>query len=511
MSTGAGAGGSFAAYELRKLADSVGIPVNITVFERASYIGGRSTTVNAFDDPSYPIELGASIFVQVNSNLVNASREFGLGVQSASNDRPAETDESLGVWDGRDFVFMAKSNSTWLNLGRLFWRYGLAPLWTQNLMKKIVGRFLNLYEEPLFPFQSLSEAAATVDLLNVTAATGAEFLQGNGISSKFSREIIQASTRVNYGQNLPLIHGLESMVCMATDGAVSVEGGNWQIFDGAVKAAKADLRLSTAVTDIVRADDGTVRVTSRPSSDLDDLQSEDHDFDEVIIAGPLQYSGISISPPLQHIPDEIPYVKLYVTLLSSPHRISPEFFNRHASNEIPESILTTLPEDLDLDSNPNGVGPAGFWSISTLRTVNRTVVKDGQTQQEKHYVYKIFSPERPTAEFVADILGIDWSHDKGSVSTPHGNTTIGDLPQSEISWFFEKIWHPYPLLYPRVTFEEILLAPSVWYTSGIESFISTMETSALMGRNVATLLVRSWQSHKDKGSSHHFSDGRSEL
>ena len=32
----------------------------------------------------------------------------------------------------------------------------------------------------------------------------------------------------------------------------------------------------------------------------------------------------------------------------------------------------------------------------------------------------------------------------------------------------------------------------LWYTSGIERFISTMETSALMGKNVARLVVDGW-------------------
>lgn len=33
------------------------------------------------------------------------------------------------------------------------------------------------------------------------------------------------------------------------------------------------------------------------------------------------------------------------------------------------------------------------------------------------------------------------------------------------------------------------MARGLYYTAGIESFISTMETSALMGKNVAQLLV----------------------
>lgn len=51
------------------------------------------------------------------------------------------------------------------------------------------------------------------------------------------------------------------------------------------------------------------------------------------------------------------------------------------------------------------------------------------------------------------------------------------------------MWHSYPYEYPRVTFEGPELAPGFYYTSGIESFISTMETSALMGMNVAQLIV----------------------
>jgi prenylcysteine oxidase/farnesylcysteine lyase len=514
FSPGAGAGGSFAAYELRKLADEAGVQLNVTVYERASYIGGRSTTVNVFDHPAYPIEVGASIFVQVNENLVNASRDLGLTVSAADNARPRESDESIGIWDGKQFVFTIKNSYSWWNIGRLFWRYGMAPLRTQNLMKDIVGKFLRLYEEPLFPFQSLSEAAAAVGLINVTSSTGEEFLAKNQISSLFSREIIQASTRVNYGQNLGLIHGLESMVCMATDGAVSIDGGNWRIFDGAVKAAKADIRLETTVTELVRNDDGTIRITSHPSNEVDSPQSIDKtEFDEVIVAGPLQYSGISISPPLEHIPDEIPYVKLHVTLFASPHRISPKYFGLDGKkDEVPEAILTTLPEGLDLGQNPHGVGPAEFFSISTLRTVDYfySTIKDGEAHHETHYVYKIFSPERPTAEFIAKIFDIDYQQDT-SVVTPHANTTIGDLPETEISWFHEKFWHPYPLLYPRVTFEETLLAPGVWYTGGIESFISTMETSALMGRNVAALMVQSWKKQEEVKSSSSPSSVKTEL
>lgn len=479
---GAGAAGSSNAYFLRKYADSSQTPVDITVFERASYIGGRSTTVDVFDNPAYPIELGASIFVKVNYNLVNASRELGLVAQSADISRPKESDDSIGIWDGNQFVLSLQNTYSWWNIGKILWRYGLSPIKAQTLMKNTVKKFLRLYEEPMFPFQSLSEASEAVGLLDATTSPGEGFLQTNGISPDFGQEVIQASTRVNYGQNLPLIHGLETMVCMAAEGAVSIDGGNWRIFDGMLKSSAADVRLNTSVTSVERNNaDGTLTVKSVSEDHTN--QNQEHSsnvFDEVVIAGPLQYSGISINPPLEHTPDEIPYVTLHVTLFSSPHKLAPQYFGLGPNEQTPETILTTLPKGTNLGSAKAGVGPAGFWSISTLRTVKTS-------DNQRHYVYKVFSPERLTAEFVAQILEIQ------NATSVDSESTISELPKDDISWFHEKIWHPYPFLYPRVTFEEPGIAPNVWYTGGIESFISTMETSSLMGKNVAALMVKSWK------------------
>lgn len=477
---GAGAGCSSAAYYLRQYADYFRIPVDLTVFERNPYVGGRSTTVNVFDNASYPVELGASIFVQVNYNLMNAAKKFGLNITGAGQSRPNEAEEVIGIWDGERFVYTQSKSLSWWNIAKLLWRYGLAPIRTRNLMKDTVNRFVKLYQPPYFPFSSLSAAAVELGLNRATAATGAEFLKANGISEDFSREIIQASTRVNYGQNLALIHGLETMVCMATDGAVSVENGNWQIFAAMLNSSRANVNLNTAVTSINRNSNGTFTV----SHVQDNHSPEQSLFDDVVIACPFQESGIAISPPLDHVPDTIPYVTLHVTLFSSPHRLSPRFFNLEDA-EVPETVLTTLPHGLDLGPREDGVGPSGLWSISTLAKVQSPVEHEASDPPQEHYVYKIFSPERPTAEFLAGVLGVD---------APQGadNLTIGDLPKQDISWFYEKTWHSYPYLYPRQTFERISLASNLWYTSGIESFISTMETSSLMGMNVAGLMIENW-------------------
>lgn len=61
------------------------------------------------------------------------------------------------------------------------------------------------------------------------------------------------------------------------------------------------------------------------------------------------------------------------------------------------------------------------------------------------------------------------------------------------------MWHSYPYEYPRVTFEDSELAKGFYYTSGMDSFISTMETNALMGMNVAQLVVDDFLEEQDKG------------
>lgn len=79
-----------------------------------------------------------------------------------------------------------------------------------------------------------------------------------------------------------------------------------------------------------------------------------------------------------------------------------------------------------------------------------------------------------------------------------------DPQPKAITWVHRKRWDSYPYLPPHLSFEENIKLDwdekgekwdggGVWYTSGIESFISTMETSSLMGMNVAKLIVEGWR------------------
>jgi len=322
-------------------------------------------------------------------------------------------------------------------------------------------------QAPNFPFTSLSEVAYRLGLTAVTAATGEQYLKENQISSAYANEIIQASTRVNYAANLGLIHGLEAIVCMATDGAMAIKDGNWQIFSGMAKAATHDIRLNTSVTSLHKQEDGTYTLRSKPVENPAAARPASDTFDAVIIAAPFQFMDLSIDPPPKHLPAKVPYVQLHVTLFTSPHPLHPLAFNLKQGEKVPETALTTLQPNENYGSKP-AVGKAGFYSISTLR-----VIRNPETGA-KEFLYKIFSPDEISDRELERLLGAE----------------------DAVSWIYRKLWNSYPYEYPRVTFEEIRLdgeGGGLWYTSGMDSFISTMETNALMGKNIARLIVDGWE------------------
>lgn len=489
---GGGAGGSSTAYHLRKFVDSspYDLSIEIDLFETESRIGGRTTTVNALDDEQFPVEVGGSIYVDVNHILVNLTKEFGLNAKTKSFSINSESQYDLGVWDGFQFVFKQSSGRSWWqgywDVTKMLWQYGVSPVRTQRLMKDAVGRFLKFYESPTFPFQTIQEAVSKHGLLDFTSETGSQLVVKAGISDAFARDIIQASTRVNYAQNLQDINGLLTMCCMATDGAMAVEGGNWQIFDEAVKHSRANLMLNTTVGAVIKDPRSQHYYLVLRSKEEGQTRLPDP-YDSVVLAAPYQYSGIEFEPELDYLPQSIDYVSLHVTLFTTPHIMNPVFFELSSDEymSIPSTVLTTKPGGL----NSTSAEPHKFFSISTLRIID-------QHQHYAQYLYKIFSPAPLTGTFMSELFGFDDAWTNTTVSDP-----ISDIPKEHITWSHEKKWHSYPYEIPRILFEQIRLdgwrgsGKGIWYTSGIESFISTMETSALSGMNVAKLVAQEIEWH----------------
>ncbi|KAL8645763.1 MAG: hypothetical protein Q9226_007152, partial [Calogaya cf. arnoldii] len=343
----AGSGGASAAFYLHQ---AYPCPLNVTVYEREAYIGGRSTTVGVYGDSGEQVELGASVFVHVNHNLVSAVERFNLSTAEYSGEDLDGLQAILGIWNGKTFVFMQNEDGyKWWNIIKMFWKYGMSTLRTQRLVKDTVNKFLKMYEAPVFPFMSVGKAALDAGLSASSKHSG-QLLEENSIYAPFSSEVIQAATRVNYAQNLAQIHGLEAMVSLAADGVMSVNGGNWKIFDRMLRHDRNEILLNTHVTDVSLSDQPRQYQVKSISSIGNGQESStstktSRTFNTIILAGPLQYSNITFEPTLASPPSSIPYVTLYVTLFTSPYRLSPSKFGLQHSEDAPTTILTTLPAD----------------------------------------------------------------------------------------------------------------------------------------------------------------------
>jgi prenylcysteine oxidase / farnesylcysteine lyase len=165
---------------LQKFAAEAGVHVNVTLFEKTNHIGGRTLTINPFNDPAQRFEQGASIFVAANQIMVNAMAEFNLSQRMFD----ADADSVMGIWDGDCFVFtLDQSASSWWNALKIVLKYGLtAPQRAQQLTTATISKFLRLYEPEFFPFKSLTQRAQELDLLGTTGVTGEQFLAASNVS-----------------------------------------------------------------------------------------------------------------------------------------------------------------------------------------------------------------------------------------------------------------------------------------------------------------------------------------
>jgi prenylcysteine oxidase/farnesylcysteine lyase len=182
---------------------------------------------------------------------------------------------------------------------------------------------------------------------------------------------------------------------LAAEGAMAVQGGNWQIFHKMAQASGARIALDTAVVGLDKTAGGQYTVQTTSGSTPGNPATHSVEFDNVIIANPYQFSGISSGEGVLQTPiEQVPYVSLHVTIFTSPSLINPGYFDLPNSAKVPGMVVTTLAQSDTSTSGVDGVGKAGFWSVNTLGRATNP-----QTQV-REYVYKIFSPEVVTAELL---------------------------------------------------------------------------------------------------------------
>ncbi|KAI0273059.1 FAD/NAD-P-binding domain-containing protein [Russula aff. rugulosa BPL654] len=446
---GAGAGGSSAAFWIAKAKERNGLDVEIDIYERNDYIGGRSTTVYPYNDTAYePVELGASIFVRVNKNMWRATEEFNLSRYGFEDDYGG-----LTIWDGERVVFSTSDSwGSWFNSIKFLLRYGYrSRKRVGELVRSVTEKFLKLYTPDFKSWSSTEELNNALNWTHLTSQTGGEYFQTNGISQTYTNEFIEGASRMNYAQNIDSIHGLEAVCSLAADGGSTVKGGNWQIFEQFVERSGAQTFFKTEVIGIERQSDHTWTIVT---------EAERRDYDAVIIAAPYHTSQISLPADLSSLIPTQPYIRLHVTLLTTTAATpNPVYFGYKPGYKVPTTIMTSL----------NGLRHGGKApEFNSLTYHGQAKFAKNETHDRRgtgEWVAKIFSMERISDEWLAAMF------------------------QDEVGWVHRKEWDAYPELPPTTKFPPIKLDDGLFYVNAFEPFISCMETETLASRNIVDMLM----------------------
>ncbi|RDB28429.1 Farnesylcysteine lyase [Hypsizygus marmoreus] len=433
---GAGAGGSSAAFWISKAKERFGVDVEVDVYEREDYIGGRSTVVYPYGNTSLPpLELGGSIFVAANKNLWRASDEFNL------TRREFDAGAQTGVWDGHKLVF--SFGDGWWDTIKVILRYGmLSPKNADSLVSGVIKNFLTLYSSATPKWDNIADLAATLGWSDLVSNTTADFFTQRGVSKKFTYEVIEAATRVNYGQNVDAIQALEGACSLATTGARGIEGGNYQLFERFLNHSGANVHLNTKVVSVTEASSSSHHWAVKTSAGTVEYKA-------VILAAPFHSTGIEISPSLAAQIPKQQYVHLHVTLLATTSPTpDPAYFGLPAGAKLPNMMLTTYE-----GARAGGKEPE-FNSLSY----------HGQVR-EGEWAVKIFSKDR---------ISDEW---------------LNKLFLGKVGWVLRKEWDAYPQLPPTTVFPPVKLDRGFYYVNAFEPLISTMETETIASRNVVDLLL----------------------
>ena len=70
----------------------------------------------------------------------------------------------------------------------------------QNSVQNIVKKFLSFYSSDAPSWANISDLADTLHWAAIINTTTKEYLLTQGVSQKYIGEVIEAATRVNYGQ-----------------------------------------------------------------------------------------------------------------------------------------------------------------------------------------------------------------------------------------------------------------------------------------------------------------------
>jgi hypothetical protein len=250
-------------------------------------------------------EVGGAVYSTVNRLVSGFAQRFNL----STFDPTATSDDRVGLWNGVSFDFET-SFSRLGTIWRALQRYGLSGVRANNLLyHSILPRFERIYER-LFDAQHaapLASVDAVLDLMqlkHLTRMTLAHYLRTSqpAMAARFVNEMVEAMSRVNYGQGNDELHALVGLVSMVGGFGEcrGIVGGNSQMVRKLVEHANASTLMRATVTSVEYVDTDkqqqhAYRIEYRQHREAESAEMRTLDVDYVIIACPLDVHNIDLT------------------------------------------------------------------------------------------------------------------------------------------------------------------------------------------------------------------------
>ncbi|XP_062269419.1 prenylcysteine oxidase 1 [Platichthys flesus] len=454
---GAGIGGTAAAFYLRQ---EFGAAVKIDVFESGD-VGGPLSTVRIWD---HEYETGGLMIHPLNLHMKHFVEKLGIPPRK-------EVSSKMAIFDGKELTF---EESDWfiINFLRMLWRYGFNMLRMQMWVESILDKFMRIYQYQQYGYsfssvEKLLHAMGGDSFLTLMNQTLEETMRSEGFSQIFLNDVVAPMTRVNYGQSVR-IHGFAgaSSLAGADSGQWAVEGGNKKVCSGLLYNSKSVL-IPARVTSIsvkVRPSKSGPTNSYYEVSYVGESGSAHSLYDIVVIATPLHQGKSDItfsgfSPPIpSHYPGR--YHQTVSTLVHGLLNMS--------------YLGTTGP-------------PSGFTVSDVLTTDSKGSLIHRLTSLDPVHIpagYKRPPASQAKVWRVSSLQPLSQEH----------------LQNMFLSWdSVSETRMAYPAYRPahRRT-PPFILHNRLYYLSAVEWAASTMEMSAISGRNAALLAHHRWHSQVDK-------------
>ena len=407
-------------------------------------------------------------------------REVGLKPVSCSR-----SDNHAGVWDGYDFLVSYDNSDkplsgAWWRSTKWLWRYSSSLSKVQAIIKRCAKSFSSF--AVFHPFLKLSEKFEKSFSHQEVSSSASSFFENDRASVKLIDEIVRAESRNRHARDLHQVNVLSSMLALRSAPDVSVYQGNQRLPHRMLKISEAYICLNTRVSRITTGEKRRWKVHAL-STNLAETQPATFqaDFDIIILTAPFAFNGIDIDLPLStpaSITEVRPYVERHITLFSTFHRLSRNYFNQPINTTVPENILTA----------PRQPASEGANEVFSITIADRVAPPDsGDCIDELEYVYRIVSSKPIPDDEIARLLG---HHNE---SPDMDSQVCEPLQNLGVTWVHRQAWpHAYPQFNSgQPILDNIEIAPDLYYTAAAEEVLSTMEMGCRMGLNVAKHLYHS--------------------